>query len=215
LYYSDRKGAKAMGLIPKTICPKCGTEYSALKADCPNCGARKQTPGTRATSSSDAVRKGTAANMRAEIDSRWQLVLGLCLVAAVIIGVIVLIMTTIKGDYDVTAAETPSVIVSETPSPSTTPSPTPTPTPAVTSLTITFLGKELANQEFTEKVGDMVQLNVTINPLQIEGPVTWTSSDETIVSVDAKGLVTGVGKGWASVQVQCYGATAKCKVYVK
>ena len=204
-----------MGLLPKTICPKCGTEYSALKADCPNCGAGKQTPGTRATSSSDAVRKGTAANMRAEMDSRWQLVFGLCLVAAVIIGVIVLIKTTIKGDYDVTVAASPSVSVSETPTPSATPSPTPTPTPAVTSLTITFLGKELANQEFTEKTGDMIQLGVTVYPLQTEGPVTWSSADESIATVDANGLVTGVGKGWTSIQVQCYGTTAKCKVYVK
>ena len=204
-----------MGLLPKTICPKCGTEYSALKADCPNCGAGKQTPGTRATSSSDAVRKGTAANMRAEMDSRWQLVFGLCLVAAVIIGVIVLITTTLKGDYDVTVVASPSVSVSETPTPSATPSPTPTPTPAVTSLTITFLGKELANQEFTEKTGDMIQLGVTVYPLQTEGTVTWTSADESIATVDANGLVTGVGKGWTSIQVQCYGATAKCKVYVK
>jgi len=204
-----------MGLIPKTICPKCGQEYSALKADCPNCGARKQNPSSRAPSSSDAVRKGTAASMRAETNSRWQLVFGLCLVAAVIIGVIVLIATTIKGDYDVTVAASPSVTVSETPTPSSTPTPTPTPTPAVESLTLTFLGKQLANQEFTTKVGDMVQLGVTIYPLQITGPVQWTSSDETIATVDAKGLVTGVGKGWASVSVQCYGTTAKCKVYVK
>ncbi len=153
--------------------------------------------------------------MRAEIDSRWQLVFGLCLVAAVIIGVIVLIMTTLKGDYDVTVAASPTVSVSETPTPSATPSPTPTPTPAVTSLTITFLGKELKNQEFSEKVGDMVQLGVTIYPLQIGGPVQWSSSDETKATVDANGLVTGVAKGWASVQVQCYGVTAKCKVYVK
>ena len=205
-----------MGLIPKTICPKCGKEYSALKADCPNCGARKQTPSTHAPSSSDAVRKGTQANMRAETNSRWQLVFGLCLVAAVIIGVIVLITTTIKGDYDVTVATSPPVSASETPTtPSSTPTPTPTTTPAVESVTVTFLGKKLANQEFTTNVGSTVQLGVTIYPLQITGPVQWSSADVSIATVGDKGLVTGVGKGWTSVLVQCYGATAKCKVFVK
>ncbi|MEG1165857.1 MAG: hypothetical protein RSD68_05535, partial [Oscillospiraceae bacterium] len=97
--------------MQKTVCPECGTEYSSLRASCPHCGAKKKTPSDRTPTTSDAVRSGTSANARAAENSKWQLIFGLCIVAAVIIAVIVLILTTINGSYDspvASASPTPS-----------------------------------------------------------------------------------------------------------
>ena len=197
-----------MAIIKKTICPKCGKEYSALKTDCPYCGARRPSPSARAPRSSDAVRKGTTASARAAENTRWQLVIGLCLIAAVIIAVIVLITTTLNGDYDEPAAPSPSVEATVTPTP--TPTPSPTPTPTVESVTITFLGEE--KKEFSAHVGDTVKLDATVYPLEIEEPVEWSSSDEKVLTVDSTGLVTVVGKGKATVVARCFGGAAQCNV---
>ena len=200
-----------MGLIKKTICPKCGQEYSVLRADCPYCGTRQQKPSTRTPRSSDAVRKGTVASARAEVNTKWQLLFGLCLVAAVIIAVIVLITATINGDYAVAEiSESPSSADTPTPPPSTS---TPTPTPTVESITITYFGE--AKTEFSTNVGGTTQLKAVVYPLDVEGTVEWSSSEESILTVDQNGLVTAVGTGWANVVVRCYGAAAQCKVLVQ
>ena len=208
----NRKGELAMGLLKKTICPKCGEEYSVLRADCPYCGTRQQKPSARTPQSSDAMRKGTTASARAEVNTRWQMIFGLCLVAAVIVAVIVLITTTINGDYQIAAAA-PSAEETLTPTP--TPTATPTPTPAVESITITFLGQVIENSQFSTNVGNTTQLGATVYPLDVEGAVEWSSSDESILTVDQNGLVTAVGSGWASVVARCYGAASECKVLVK
>ena len=201
-----------MGLIKKTICPKCGEEYSVLRADCPYCGTRQQKLSARTPRSSDAVRKGTPASARAEVNTRWQMVFGLCLVAAVIVAVIVLITTTLNGDYK-TAAAAPSAEETLTPTP--TPTATPTPTPTVESVTITFLGQVIENSQFSTSLGQTTQLGATVYPLDIESKVEWSSNKEDIATVDENGLVTAVGAGWATIVARCYGAAAECKVLVK
>lgn len=199
-----------MGIMKKTICPKCGKEYSALRSDCPYCGARTSNQSARTPRSSDAVRNGTAASARAAANTKWQLLIGLCLIAAVIIAVIVLITTTLNGDYDEPAAPTPSVEV--TPSAAPTPTATPTPTPTVESLTITFLGEE--KKEFSAKVGSTTQLAASVYPLELEGPIEWSSTDESVLTVDSTGLVTAVKKGDASVIARCFGKAAECRVVI-
>jgi len=210
-----------MGLIKKTICPKCGKEYSVLKADCPYCGARKSSPSDRTPGSSDSVRQGTSANMRAGANARWQLIFGLCLLAAVIIGVIILVASTLHGDYDQTVKTTPAEVVSAAPSDnvdvSAAPEDTPTPSvsPTVESMTFTFLGQKLKGQEFATNVGETTQLKVTVYPTTVQGTLDWSSSDESIATVDQNGMVTAVGKGWAKITVTCYGKSADCKVWVR
>ncbi len=199
-----------MGLIKKTICPKCGQEYSVLKAECPYCGARQQKQSARTLQSSDAVRKGTSASARSETNTKWQLIFGLCLIAAVIIAVIILITTTVSGGY-VTATPTPSPSETVTPTPS--PTPTPTPTPTIESISITYLGQ--AKTEFTMSSGGTIQLDASIYPLDVQGTTEWSSSKEDILTVDQTGLVTAVGKGWGSVIARCYGKAAECKVWVR
>ena len=47
--------------------------------------------------------------------------------------------------------------------------------------------------------GDTAQLTVKVKPSTFTGGVTWSSSDETIATVDADGVVTAVGAGTATV----------------
>ncbi len=201
-----------MGLLQKNICPNCGEEYSALRGSCPKCGARKAASSRRTPPVSDSVRQGTAAGSRNRQNAKWQLIFGLCLVAAVIIAVIVLITTTLSGNYG-SAAVSPSPDVVEV---STPPSeaPTPPPTPTVEELTITFLGQPLTDNSFAMKVGDTIQLKANIFPVEIEGIIEWSSTDETICTVSDTGLVTGIGSGTGTVIARCYGAAVQCTVLV-
>ena len=155
------------------------------------------------------LRRKTAKTERP--DTRWQLIFGFCLVAAVIIAVIILITTTLGGDYQ-TAQASPSPSETLTPSPS--PTATPTPTPTVESITITFLGQPIANSEFSTRVGNTTQLGTVVYPLEVQGTVTWSTDDETRITVE-NGLVTAVGAGWATVIARCYGQAAECKVLVQ
>lgn len=202
-----------MGLFKNKICPKCGEEFPPYKASCPACGAKKQNLSARTPANSDTVRHGTAASVRAEENARWQFIFGLCLVAAVIIAVIVLITTTLKGGYDAPDAETipPSFQqLEDTPSPSI--EPTPSPTPTVEWLKITYTNDE--RTEFATVVNGITPLGTNHFPIDIEGTVEWSSTDETICTVSSDGVVTGVGRGTGKIIARLYGAAAECIVYV-
>lgn len=202
-----------MGLFQKNICPKCGQEYSALRGACPNCGARKLKTSSRTPASSDTVRNGSAAQAKRAEASRWQFVVGLCIVAAVIIAVIVLIVTTINGDYSTYPTPTPSQeITAPTPTPA--PSPSPTPTPTVESVAATVWGTVTTG--FTmQNVGDTVQLGAQVYPVEIVDGITWESNDETVCTVSADGLVTAVGTGNTTIILRCYGQAAEIPVAVR
>lgn len=58
------------------------------------------------------------------------------------------------------------------------------------------------------------QLAATLSPAGATGTVTWTSSDDTIATVSATGLVTAVGIGTATITASCEGFTDTCAVEV-
>jgi uncharacterized protein YjdB len=51
-------------------------------------------------------------------------------------------------------------------------------------------------------VGDTKQLSATVIPIQCIQSVIWSSSDEEVVTVDDKGLVTAVGVGFALISAR-------------
>ena len=201
-----------MGLFQSNICPKCGAEYSAFKLACPNCGARRLNPSGRTAAKTDTVRWGTPAQRQQSSNSHWQFIVGLCLVAAVIIAVIVLIVTTLNGNYSTYPTPTPSEAASPSPTFTPPPTPTPTPTPAVESVTIAYYGDP--RTEFTLHVGDSIQLGALVYPIDIEGGVTWSVDKPDICTVSDNGLVTAINSGTAYLTVTCYGASATCMVWV-
>lgn len=205
-----------MGFIPQITCRHCGNKYSAIHSRCPNCGTRRVKQTGRTAQTSAGATQGTAAYNRAASNTQWQFIFGCVLVAAVIIAVIVLISASLKGSAtkapEETIAPTPPVVtkaVVETPAPT----PTPTPAPSVTSITISFLGSSLS--EFAMNIGETVDLDDTVYPIESGAKVTWSSEDESIVTIDGDGVVTGVASGSTNVIASCGDVTAQCKVYVR
>lgn len=47
-----------------------------------------------------------------------------------------------------------------------------------------------------------------------DSPMEWTSTDESVATVDANGLVTGISTGHVTITVSCKGLSASCYVRV-
>ena len=207
-----------MGFIPTITCRKCRRQYSGLLKKCPHCGTRRQSVSTRPAATTDSVQKGTAASARALENNQWQLIFGLILLAAVMLSVIVLITAGINGREEAAAptddisllSPPPSTAVTETP----TPTPTPTPVVAPTSVSIYFL-TDPVESGFTTIVGESVQLNASVYPLDIASVVEWRSTDESVFTVDQTGKVTGKGAGTATLIASCGGIQDECQVIVR
>ena len=67
--------------------------------------------------------------------------------------------------------------------------------------------------ELTE--GETETLTVRLEPANTTDPVTWSSSDPSIATVDASGKVTAVKAGVAEITVKAGGQSATCTVTVK
>ena len=70
-----------MGLIGQVKCGRCDRKYSALRGRCPYCGARKNKGGKRSQSG----------------NNKWQLIVGLVVLAVIIITVIIVIISSLSG----------------------------------------------------------------------------------------------------------------------
>lgn len=73
----------------------------------------------------------------------------------------------------------------------------------------------LDKTEATIKVGDELQLTATVLPEEAAAAgFTWRSSDNSIATVSATGLVKAVSLGTATISVTCGNVTATCTVEV-
>lgn len=107
-----------------------------------------------------------------------------------------------------------------TPSPEVTPTPTPTPTPsntpAISVAPNTATTMTLDKKEFTisDKYPYPVTIDVVFYPWATTGTVTWTSSDPSIATVDANGVVRhGTVRGTTTITATLYnGVVQTCKV---
>jgi hypothetical protein len=147
------------------------------------------------------------------------MIFGIVIIAAVILAVIILISVCLsnrgetKEDDIPEPTATADVVYVEPVTPTEEPTPTVEPTPTITSIDITFLGS--VTTEFSMDPGDTIQLKGTAYPVDTEATVEWSSSDESIMTVDQTGLVTGVSSGWATVYASCGAITAECRVWVR
>ena len=77
---------------------------------------------------------------------------------------------------------------------------------------------KLSEEEWEAKVGETLQLEAEVIPAYATNKrIYWSSSDESVVTVDHKGVMTAVGAGHAVVKAQVFdgsGATAECRVTV-
>ena len=74
----------------------------------------------------------------------------------------------------------------------------------------------LSEDVMTFRVNETRSLKAIIAPNNATlKTVTWTTSDNYVAKVDAKGRVTGVGQGTAVITAKCGGKTVKCKVQIR
>lgn len=214
-----------MSIIPKTTCSRCHRQYTSTRSSCPYCGERKSRDLGRSVPASDSAVRGTQANARSAEDLNWQMIFGTIIVVAVLAAVIAIVSVGVNGDVSsassldadtllTTDGENTDGIVpaASTAVPTATPEPTPIPTPEqqVTSIAITYLGTDQPG--FTQYVGDKVQLDVAFYPINNDLTPEWSSSDESVATVDQTGLVTLVGAGTCVISVTVADKTDTCDV---
>ncbi len=220
-----------MGFIPETTCRRCGQKYSGLRNRCPNCGTPRQNQPNRVPYTTASATPNTAASRRAGADIRWQLIFGGILLIAVILAVVVLIAG--GGKDPGSSSNRPSVTnnpgsqivysAADLPTPSPSPEPTPeaSPTPVIEQMAITFLNKTVTNHEASlTRAGEItIDFDLNIFPNDENLVVTWRSSNEKILTVDDRGVVTVVGASpnmtvHATIIAECGGLQDYVTVYV-
>ena len=83
-------------------------------------------------------------------------------------------------------------------------------------LSISVNSIDLDADEMTLTVGDVGQLIATVGPENAtDKTVTWTSSKESVATVDATGKVTAVAEGTATIKAKAGSISATCIVTVK
>ena len=220
-----------MGLIPKTTCKRCGKEYDEWRATCPHCGARRVKSSQRTTASTVSRKAGTVASARAAQNDKWQKILGSVILILVMLATLALVNVSLnarktaaeekakaeaaeqqrleeEARREAEAAEQERLEQQQQLEQQTQAN-----TPTVTSITISYYDEP--KTEFSMDIGGQIPLKSTVYPLDVTAEVTWSSTDESILTVSEDGLVTGVGSGWAKVQATCGGVTAECTVWVK
>jgi len=207
-----------MGFLPQTTCRRCHRQYSSLRSRCPYCGTQKPREVRRPVPETDSAVKGTAANARAAEDINWQLLFGGIILLAIVAAVIAIVSGRVGKDVaasNATPASVATANIAQTAVPTETPIPTPSPTatPTVTSLAIQYLGGD--EPGFTASAGNKVQLTALFYPLNAAVTVAWSSSNESVATVDQTGLVTCVGSGNCYVYAEAGGLKDTCQVIVK
>ena len=83
-------------------------------------------------------------------------------------------------------------------------------------LSISVNSIDLDADEMTLTVGDVGQLIATVGPENAtDKTVTWTSSNESVATVDATGKVTAVAEGTATIKAKAGSISTTCVVTVK
>ena len=197
-----------MSFIPRVACKNCGTQFSALRMRCPNCGAAH----IRRTARSAPAKASAGASAVAGF-SQWQMIFGAILIVAVIVAVIILITASLNPPATtVTTSETPPLpsftppLITDEPEPT----PTPEPTTPVSSITIhTSWDSATPVTDFTVRVGDSVPLVADVYPTEARttAKVSWRSTDEGVCTVSSDGVVTAVGSGSCQIIADSGGVT--------
>jgi hypothetical protein len=116
---------------------------------------------------------------------------------------------------------TPPVATAYVPEIESAPTPSPTPPPQVEGIRVMFYTTEIQN-EFTMRVGEVLDLTAQVMPLTLEGAkVTWTSANEDYLQIQSTGdlsaTFTCVGDiaGGVKMTVSCGNFTKELTVYCR
>lgn len=208
-----------MAIVPRVTCRRCGRQFSGMRSRCPYCGTRRIKQSERVPAPTPGENAYTPAGQRASLNTRWQMIFGGILVAAVILAVIVLVSVSLNGQSDVEESDTPvSALISSVPPTATpTPSPSPTATPTITSLNIYWGGSALADDTTWDlaSTGTTLELTAQVWPSMdataLDGNLSWTVSDPSLASISTSGnsctVVFSGEAGSLTLTVTCFGLT--------
>jgi Bacterial Ig-like domain (group 2). len=206
-----------MGFLPQTTCRRCHRQYSSLRSRCPYCGTRKPREIRRPVPEADSAVKGTAANARAAEEINWQLLFGGIILVAIVAAVIAIVSSHVGKDVAANtvpeSVATANVAPTAVPTATAVPTPVPTEAPPITSLAIQFQSNDEAG--FTEPAGTEVQLTALFYPLNADVTVKWSSSNDSVATVNQNGLVTCVGSGNCNIYAEAGSLKDTCQVIVK
>ena len=196
-----------MSFIPQVTCGNCGTQFSVIRGRCPNCG----TPHVRQTSRSAPASAATAQTAEGNT-TQWQLIFGGILIVAVIVAVIILITASLNppAQKEEETIATPPQVEVTTPPPTVEPTATPEPTVPISSITIhASWDSATAVTDFTLGAGQSVDLDADVYPTEARttATVNWRSTDDSVCTVDADGVVTAVGSGNCQIIADAGGVT--------
>lgn len=202
--------AKKPGNTQNTIhCDICGEDYAATYKRCPFCEGippeeqeKRSKSGTRTNTRGGGYSKSTPKEMLITVVSLALIVAAACIVVSILMPLI--------SNGEPVSSTVPSA------APTASAAPTPSPSPAIPADQ-TATGLVLDQEEFTisDKYPEPVTIHVEFQPAGSKGYVEWTSSDESVATVDENGVVTGVGKGEAIVTATLAGGAASAECLVR
>lgn len=194
----------------KTIhCDICGEDYAATYKRCPFCeGVPPEEQEKRGKSSTRTNTRGGGYS-KTTPQQMLVTVVSLALIVAAVCIVVSILMPLISNGEPV-----PSTAPSAAPTASATP--TASPAPAIPADQ-TATGLTLDKTEFTisDRYPEPVTIHVNYLPAGSVGYVEWTSSDESVATVNEEGVVTAVGKGQATITATLAGGAASAECLVR
>lgn len=206
-------------------CDHCGEYYAISNKHCPFCDEYDAYDAPDAEETPHRGGKRLAANTRGGgYGGGWTTgrviltILSLAMiVAAACIVFRVIVPLVDKGKVSETPTPPVTVSPSEVPTPTLPPeNPTPTPSPTSSQIpsTQTASGFTLNKSDFTlSRQGETYRIKATFSPAGTTGFIDWASSDTGVATVDENGVVTGVGKGNATITAtMAGGVTQECIV---
>lgn len=174
----------------------------------------------RTVPEADSAVRGTEASRRAAENINWQMTIGGVLLVLIVLVTIVMVSSTIKqyvpasDSAESSDGSDATAVAAITPVPTASPEPSPTPTAvSITSMVIYWNGQSYT--DMTVLVGTEMDFTCTIYPANVEVEITWSSSDESVATVDEDGLVHVVGTGYCTITAEAAGQTAECIVRAK
>lgn len=219
--------------MSKVICDVCGTTYPETASRCPICNSAKDGTDQTTAGENDASgyayvkggrfskknvrkigKKGNSAQRRTPSDdsdeeqsSNAGLVIVVILLLLAIVAVCVFIYQTyMKNDETADAGKDPVTNTSESA------------TDATDETSVLVEGVPCEEIRLSSSVielgnaGDTWTLIVDLSPVDTTQYVTFTSSDENVVTVSDSGVLTAIGYGQAVITATCGDATATCAV---
>ena len=212
---------KNMNFLPNTTCRRCHRQYPSFRRSCPYCGTKKVKEVRSAVPETDSAVSGTRAAKAASEAVNWQMLIGGVLLLVVTIVTITVVSVNVRRDVnDQQLMEQQQALLDQTtplPPPTPTPSPTPSAPPQITQLQITWPlrpGFDYNGNGFNGSVGETYDFDVTWFPREVLAEPEWTSSDESIATVDSDGVIKLVGAGECTIYVQVNEKQGVCPVYV-